>query len=81
MSNTPRVGRPSQTTKPDFWYFDRLPPSARQALANACFDWSSGSVYNRWRKGVKGYKTGKDIAERLKTWDQLAIAKQALYNG
>lgn len=69
-ANSPRVGRRSQTTKPDMWYFDQLPPTARQALANAMFNWSSGSMYNRWKKGLKGYKTGKDIADRVRIADK-----------
>ena len=75
MSNTPRVGKSARTSKPDFWYYDRLPPTARQALANAAFDWSSGSVYNRWNRGVRGYKTGADIAKQIAIWDSGVIAK------
>ena len=75
-SNTPRgIGTSANVRKPDLWYFDRLPPTARQALANAAFDWSSGSIYNRWNKGVRGYKTGADIAKSIKSWDAGAISK------
>lgn len=53
----------------DLDYFDKLPPTARQALANAVFDWSSGAVFNRWKAGRRGYKTGKDVASRVSEWD------------
>jgi hypothetical protein len=59
----------------DMHYFDQLPPSARQALANATFDWSSGSVLNHWKKARRGFKTGKDIAARVAEWDATQIAK------
>jgi len=78
MSNTPRVGRASQATKPDLWYFDKLPPTARQALANAKFDWSSAGFYSKWNRGQRGYKTGKDIAERVAAADAGVIKK---FNG
>lgn len=76
MGNAPRVGRAAHTTKPDLWYFDQLPPSARQALAEAAFSWSSGAVLNRWKRGSKGYKTGKEIAARVSEWDKKVIAKE-----
>lgn len=69
-ANSPRVGNRSQTTKPDMWYFDQLPPTARAALANAAFNWSAGSMLNRWKRGVKGYRTGKEIAERVRAADK-----------
>jgi hypothetical protein len=75
MSNTPRVGTSSKTAKPDLWYYDRLPPTARRALANAAFDWSAGAMFNRWNKAKRGYKTGKDIADRVAQWDRNAIQK------
>lgn len=70
MSNASRVGRRSQTTKPDLWYYDRLPPSARAALANADYAWSSGWLYNAWSKGKSGFKTGQQCAERVKQADR-----------
>lgn len=68
-ANSPKVGRRSSVTKPDMWYYDQLPPTAREALANAKFNWSSGSMLNRWKRGLKGYKTGKDIADRVRAAD------------
>jgi hypothetical protein len=73
--NSPRVGRAARTAKPDLWYYDQLPPTARQALANAAFNWSSGSMLNRWKRGVRGYKTGAEIAERVRAADAAVIAK------
>ncbi len=73
--NSPKVGSRSSVTKPDMWYFDQLPPTARQALANAAFNWSSGSMLNRWKRGLRGYKTGAEIAERVRAADAGVIAK------
>ena len=75
MSNATQGGPSSSLSKDDFWYFDRLPPTARQALANAAFDWSSGFFYNRWNRGAKGFKTGRDIAERIVNADKATIKK------
>ena len=73
MSNTPRVGSASRTAKPDLYYYDKLPPTARQALANAVFDWSAGAMFNRWNRGRPGYKTGRDIAERVRAADKSIV--------
>jgi hypothetical protein len=59
----------------DFWYFDKLPPTARKALANAAFDWSAGATLNRWKRGQRGYKTGAEVAARVAEWDAKQIAK------
>lgn len=72
MSNAHRVGRRSQATKPDLWYYDRLPPTARAALANAERDWSSAWIYNGWNKAKPGYKTGQQCAERVRQADRRA---------
>lgn len=73
--NSPRVGRPARRSKPDLWYYDKLPPTARQALANAMFDWSAGQMYGLWNKGARGFKTGADIAEQVKRADASVIEK------
>ena len=78
-SNSSRVGRAVSHTKPDMWYFDQLPPSARQALANAAFNWSAGAVLNRWKRASPGYKTGKQIAANVADWDAKAIKKSNRY--
>lgn len=70
MSNAHRIGRRSQATKPDLWYYDRLPPTARAALANAERDWSSAWIYNAWNKAKPGYKTGKQCAEQVRAADR-----------
>ena len=69
-SNTHRIGRPSGTTKPDLWYFDKLPPSARQALANAEHNWSSGWIYTAWSRAKRGYKTGQQCAQQVAAADR-----------
>lgn len=75
-ANTTQNGRGYHAKHDDFWYFDRLPPTARNALAEAAFNWSSGAVYNRWQRGKPGYKTGKDIAVLIKQWDRATIKKE-----
>ena len=75
MSNAPRVGRVVRFKRDDLWYYDRLPPTARQALANAAFDWAAGAFYNRWKKGQRGYKTGPDIAARIAHADASVISR------
>ena len=74
-NNTSQGGRSARVTKPDLWYFDQLPPTARTALADAAFNWSSGAMFNRWKRGVRGYKTGKDIAARVASADASIIKK------
>jgi hypothetical protein len=59
----------------DLWSLDRLPPTARAALANAAFDWASGFFYTRWRRGKHGFKTGADLAARVAEADASQIAK------
>jgi len=73
MSNTHKgVGRASQATKPDLWYFDQLPASARTALANSDHNWSSAWLFNAWRKAKPGYKTGQACAKRVQDADRKA---------
>lgn len=55
--------------------FDKLPPSARTALANAAFDWAPTSIYRAWNRGAKGFKTGAQIARAVAGWDKDAHAK------
>ena len=69
-ANSPKVGSRSSVTKPDMWYFDQLPPTAREALANASFNWSSGSMLNRWKRQLKGYRNGREIADRVRAADK-----------
>jgi hypothetical protein len=74
-SNTSQGGSSFRGCRPDFWYFDRLPPTARAALANAVFDWSSGWIYGRWRRARPGFKTGSDIKNRIAEAGARWIAK------
>jgi len=60
---------------PDLWYFDRLPPTARAALAGAVFDWSSGWFYSQWRRGKPGFRTESDIAARIAEADARQITE------
>jgi len=75
-NNTTQGGRSVSLRFDDFHYYDKLPPTARAALANAAFNWSSGALYNRWNKGVKGYKSGRDITERVREADASVIKKE-----
>ena len=55
--------------------FDELPPSARKALADAVENWVSQPVLTRWRRGQRGYRNGREIAERVAEWDRKEDAK------
>lgn len=59
----------------DFDYFDKLPPTARRALANAAFDWSSGAIFNRFKKANVGFRTGAECAKRIAEWDKIQMAR------
>jgi len=67
--------RSSRATKPDIWYFDQLPPSARQALANAAFSWSAAWIYSNWKRAASGFKTGQQCAERIAKADRKYLKK------
>jgi Family of unknown function (DUF6525) len=60
----------------DFWYFERLPPAAREALANAKFSWSSAFMYNAWKHKKTGFKTGEEIAKSIAEWDAKKISRE-----
>jgi hypothetical protein len=75
MSNATQGGSSFRGRRPDFWYFDQLPPTARAALANAVFDWASGWVYGAWQRGKPGFQTGGDIARRIAEADERATVK------
>jgi hypothetical protein len=72
-SNASQGGGRASYRKPDLDYYDALPPTARAALANAAFEWSSGYYFNRWKKGA--LKTGKDIAADVARADRITIKK------
>jgi Family of unknown function (DUF6525) len=69
MSNSQGTARGNLET------FDKLPPTARRALANANFDWAETNIYRAWLRGAKGFKTGADIARAVARWDKDAHAR------
>jgi hypothetical protein len=73
--NAHKVGRRTSVTKPDLWYYDQLPPTARRALAEAERDWAASWVFLRWRKGAPGFKTGKDCAAQVAQADRKTRSK------
>jgi hypothetical protein len=72
--NATQRGRVYRTRHDDFFYFDQLPPTARQALADAAFNWASSAVLSRWKRGIAGYRTGGEIAQQVARWDRQASA-------
>ena len=72
-NNASQTSRVFRGRMRDLDYFDQLPPSARAALANAAFNWSSGAVFNRWRRGARGYEIGAQVAAFVAAWDARQI--------
>jgi hypothetical protein len=72
--NGTQGGRAFRGRRNDFWYLERLPPTARKALCEAAFNWAAGWVYTQWRRGKQGFKTGPDIAVRIAEADTRQIA-------
>lgn len=56
--------------------FDKLPQKAREALANAQFNYVPQVVRTRWNRQYKGYRNGTEIAATIKKWDANMIAKE-----
>jgi hypothetical protein len=79
MGNDSRTkgDRVFRSRRPDAFYFDKLPPAARRALANAMFCWSAGACYVRWKRGAPGFETGAAIARTIREWDEDASARSA----
>jgi hypothetical protein len=65
LNNTSQGGRVFFGRHDNFWYLERLPPTARKALCEAAFNWAAGWIYSRWRQGKRGFKTESDIAARI----------------
>jgi hypothetical protein len=63
------------TTENRMAAFDKLPKSAREALANAAFSWAPQPIVTRWKRGDRGYKTGPSIAKLIPKWDEDKHAK------
>lgn len=57
--------------------FDRLPPTARKALREAAFNWATQPILTQFRRGVRGYVTGEQIAESISKWDRDQKIKEA----
>lgn len=57
--------------------FDKLPPTARKALADATFDYAVQPILTKWRKGHPAMRTGEQIAQMIAQWDAKALAKSA----
>ncbi len=55
--------------------FDKLPPTARAALANAAFNWAPQPIRTHWNRASKGYRNGAEIAATIARWDADKIAK------
>lgn len=71
--NASQGGRSFRGRYPDLHYYDKLPPTARKALADAVFDWSSGWIYGLWRRGE--LKTGADVAAFIAETDTTQIVR------
>jgi hypothetical protein len=74
MSNSGGSGNPT-TPERTMAAYDKLPPTARRALQDAWFCWSTQPILTRWRKGVSGFKTGAEIARLIELWDRLEHLK------
>ena len=74
-SNARQGGTKGRYRKPDSWYYDQLPPTAREALANAMFSWSAAYFYGQWKRGKLGFRSGSDIAVQVATADRITIKK------
>ena len=56
--------------------FDKLPPEARAALADAVDNWVPQPILTRFRRGYAGYRDGAEIAWTLARWNAEEIAKR-----
>ncbi len=75
MAKNNSQGSYYSTTENSMAAYDKLPPTARLALQNAVFDWAPQPLVTSWRKGVKGYRNGADIARKVAAWDASKIRK------
>jgi hypothetical protein len=58
--------------------YDKLPPTARAALANAAWCWAAQPLLTGWRNGYPGLRTGAEIAAKIACLDADETGKQAL---
>jgi len=57
--------------------FDKLPPAARRALADAVVgNWATQPLLTRYRRGDAAYSTGDEIASTIRRWDQRELAER-----
>jgi hypothetical protein len=70
----PSVGGSYRTTTANVMRsFDRLPPEAREALANAPSNWVPQPFLTSWRRGE--FKTGQELAHWIAVLSRRTIAK------
>ena len=65
------------TTENTMKAFDKLPASARAALANANYDWATQPFYTGFEKRGR-WKTGKELAAYIAKIDREEVGKKAL---
>lgn len=63
------------TTKNTMAAYDKLPPSARAALANAAFDWAPQPFVTGFERRGR-WKTGKELAAFIAKLDCLEVGKE-----
>jgi len=56
--------------------FDKLPPEARAALADAVGNWAPQPILTGFRRGYPGYRDGAEIAWTITRWNAEEIAKR-----
>lgn len=56
--------------------FDKLPLSARRALADSVEDWATVPVITWHNRGRNGFVTGPDIAKAVARWDRKELRKR-----
>jgi len=64
------------TTKNSMRAFDKLPASARAALANANYDWAPQPFVTGFERRGR-WKTGKELAEHITSYDLAHICRSA----
>lgn len=72
MSNS--SGGYRTTAKNAMAAFDKLPSSARAALANAAFQWAPQPFVTDWRRGR--WKNGKELAAYIVELDRSEVGKE-----
>ena len=74
-NSTIRTASYSTASKDKQWAaFEALPKSAREALANAAFDWAPYPINRDWQAGR--WKTAKALCTTIAQWDQKQMRKK-----